>query len=101
MFKLQGERLTPFQDGVDDIRRKEGAGKDVPDIVGRETSLSGQRSHVSDFAFKNFFVPGVTARNRLYQCRSGMSDRHAGAWRNNQVNFPAVSLPLRFDGQTE
>ena len=41
MFKLQREWLTPFQNRLDDIRREEGTGKDVPDVVRRESSLSG------------------------------------------------------------
>jgi hypothetical protein len=30
VFELQSQRLTPFQDRLNNIRRKEGAGKDVP-----------------------------------------------------------------------
>jgi hypothetical protein len=41
MFELQRERLTPFQDGLDDIRREESAGKDVPDVVRCESGLPG------------------------------------------------------------
>jgi hypothetical protein len=42
MFELQRERLTPFQDGLDDIWREEGTGKDVPDVVRCEPSLTGE-----------------------------------------------------------
>ena len=42
MFELQRERLVSFQDCLDNVRRKESTGKDVPYIVRRETSLSGQ-----------------------------------------------------------
>src|ERR1700733_12685090 len=101
MFELQRERLSSFEDGLDDIWREEGTGKDVPDLVRCESGLPGQRSHVSDSAFKDFFVPGVPARNRLYQCRPGVSDGRVRVWRNHQMNFPAVPFPLRFDGQTK
>src|SRR5580700_10080978 len=94
MFELQRERLTPFQDGLNNIRRKESTRKDVPDVVRCESRLPGQRSHVGDLPLQNFFVPCVTARNRLYQCRSEMSDRHGGVRRNHDVNFPAVPLAL-------
>src|ERR1022692_2801890 len=93
MFDLQCERLMSFQDCLDNVRRKESTGKDVPYVARRETSLSGQQSHVSDFAFKNLFVPGVTAHNRLYQCRPGMSDWRVRVGRNHNVNFATVTLP--------
>src|ERR1700676_3860957 len=97
MFELQRERLTPFQDGLDDIRREEGTGKDVTDVVRREPNLTCQRSHVSDLAFKNFFVPSVTACEGLYQCRSGVSNCCNRVGRNDQVNFAAIPFPCCFD----
>jgi len=42
MFELERQRLTSFEDGLNNIRREESAGENVPDVVRCETSLSGQ-----------------------------------------------------------
>src|SRR5437764_10634640 len=101
MFEPQRERLTSFENCFNDIRREKRACKYISDIVSCETALSGERFHVRDLACNNFFVPGVTARNRFYQCSSGMWDRRVRTGRNDEVNFSAVTRPLRFDIQTD
>ena len=65
--KFQGERLTPVEDRFDNVRCKESAAEDVPDILRAEFGFTSQRCWIKIFPLENFFAPGVTSNNSLDQ----------------------------------
>jgi len=100
LLKVQVVRLASFQNRFNDVRRKECTPENLADIAFRQSHLSSQRSHVECLSLNHTFIPAVGAREGFYQRRFRMSDRVAGVWRHNQMNFTATPFPPRFDGET-